>query len=257
MDALQQVLWRLSLLLGAVLVVRLLTTRLYRVYKWFFTFWCFQLARSAGLMLLKPGTNAYGWAFILTLPFLWLLYILVVLELYAQAFGHYKGLSSLSRWAMAAMLLVATGISAATIPVDLSRPPGRFPILVYLSVVERGLVFSLVLFLILLTAFLLWSPISLRRNVVLHAVVYSIYFLSSAFALFLRNVRGYEETLAVSVALLGVDVVCLLVWIAMFDQRGERNLVIVRRRAWTSEDEARLLRQMDSANAFLLRPPRK
>jgi hypothetical protein len=252
----QQVLWLACLVLGAGLVGRLALTRLYRVYVWFFVFLCYDLVQSLAVLPLKPGTNFFGWVFLFTQPLTWLLGILVVLELYSLALHEHPGIASLSRWVLAGALVTAVGISAVSLSADLNRPAGPFPVLVYYSVIQRGLMFSIVLFLLLITAFLLWSPIAVRRNIVLHATVCSVYFLSSALALFVRNVTGYQVNRAVSNAVFLTTIFCYVLWIVFLNKRGEEKVLVVRR-GWHAEDEARLTRQLDAVNAFLLKSIRK
>lgn len=256
MRSLQQVMWWLSLALEAGLLLRLLTARLHRSYTWFCVLICLELARGVAVLPIDPKKDLFAWYFLLTEPVKWFLFILVVLELYSLALREHEGIATFSRWVMTACVMVAVGISALTLSADLSRPARRFPVLIYYSVIERGLMFSLVLFLLLITAFLVWSPIAVRRNVVLHASILSFFFLSSALALFIRNVAGYELTRTISTVLFFVHSSCYLLWIAFLSRRGEEKVVVVRR-SWDTDDEARLTQQLDAINAFLLKTARK
>ena len=244
--------WIANLFLALLLVCKLVFTRLHRIYFWFFIMLCFQALQSLGMMPLKPDSDLYAWAYFLTQTALWVLYVLAVLELYSLALRKHQGLASLSRWFMLGALLVSVIVSALTLSADLSRPAGEFPILEYFSVFERGAAFSLVLFLLLLTGFLLWTPISIRRNIVVHASLYSVYFLATAALFFLRNIKGAELREAVCIALLSANALCLLLWILLLNKRGEEILMVVRSR-WQPADEIRLARQMDAVNAFLLK----
>jgi hypothetical protein len=256
MRTLQQILYWLTLALEAGLVFRLLILRLHRVYIWFFVLICLQLGRGVAMLPVRPNTDLFAWFFLIMEPAKWILCILVVLELYSLALRGHQGIATLSRWMLTAAVFVAVGVSVVTLSADLSRPAGRFPILVYFSVIERGLMFSLVLFLLLITAFLVWSPITVRRNVVLHVGIFSFYLLSFAMALFVRNLAGYALTRTISTVLLLVENFCYLLWIAFLNKRGEERVLVVRR-GWHAEDEARLTRQLDAVNAFLLKSIRK
>ena len=256
MSSVQDWLWATGLVLAALLAARLAVTRLFRVYRWFFLFLCFQITRSLVLLPFPPNRGTYALVFLITQPILWLLYILIVLELYSLALRNHPGIASLSRWTLSAALVISVVISAVTLQVDLSRPSGRYRLLVYYSVMERGLTFSLVLFLLLITVFLIWCPVSIRRNVVVHASIYSVYFLSITLALLIRNVAGYQTTRVISAVLLLVDLVCFSLWIAVLNRRGEERLLVVRRR-WQHEDEERLVKQLDALNDMLLRRPRE
>jgi hypothetical protein len=252
MYALQQVLWVVGLGLSVALVVKMAVQRLSRIYVWFFVFLCFEILRSVILLPISPKTNVYAWLFLTSQPMLWLIYVLVVMELYSLAFAGYKGITSLSRWVVAASLGLAVGVSVLTLSADLARPTGRFKILVYYSVIERGLVFSLVVFLLLITLFLLWFPISVRWNLLLHAGLYSLYFMSSTFALFVRNVSGYQTTPAINAVLMLINIVCFGEWLWRFDKAGEAEPAPFRK-SWRPEDEERLLRQMEALNNIILR----
>ncbi len=254
MNTLEQVLWVAGLGLSVALVVKMVLQRLFRVYRSFFAYLCFEILQSLVLLPVSPSTNLYGWLFLISQPVRWLIYILVVLELYSLAFASYKGIASLSRWVVTASLGVAVGVSALTLAADLARPTGRYRLLVYYSVVERGLLFSLVVFLLLITLFLLWFPAPIRRNLVLHASVFSVYFLSSTFMLFVRNVAGYHNTPAINTVLLLINVVCFGQWLWKFDKSGETEPAQFRK-SWQPEDEQRLIRHMEALNATLLRTP--
>lgn len=252
MYALQQVLWVVGLGLSAALAVKMYMQRLYRTYVWFFVFLCFEILRSLVLLPIPPKTNLYGWLFLASQPVLWVIYILVVLELYSLTFSAYQGIVSLSRWVVSGSLGIAVAFSTITLAADFSGPTGRYKLLVYYSVVERGLAFSLVIFLLLITLFLLWCPIAIRRNLVLHTGLYTLYFLASTFALFVRNVSGYQVTPAVNTVLLFINIVCFGEWLWRFDRTGE-TAPLPLKKAWRPEDERRLMRQMEALNATILR----
>lgn len=252
----EQIVWIANLFLVLLLILRMASRGLHRIYFWFFTMLCFQAFQTLGMVPLKPASNLYAWAYFLTQPVLWVLYVLAVLELYSLALRKHPGLASLSRWFVLGALLVSLTVSALTLTADLSGPVGKFPILENFSVFERGVAFSLVLLLLLITGFLLWTPISIRRNIVLHASLYSAYFLATAALFFLENTRRFKLLEEVSIALLSANAVCLLLWILLLNNRGEEILVVVRS-SWQPADEIRLARQMDAVNAFLLKSSNK
>jgi hypothetical protein len=251
-----QIVWIANLFLGLALIVKLVWGRLHRIYFWFFIMLCFQALQSLGMMPLDPAKDLYAWAYFLTQPALWLLYVLAVLELYSLALRKQPGIASMSRWFMLGSLLVSVAVSALTLSADLSRPDEKYPILMYFSVFERGVTFSLIVLMLLITGFLLWTPISIRRNIVVHASLYSAFFLATAAALFLRIMVGYELLDEVSIAVLSLNAVCLLLWILLLNKRGEEILMVVRSK-WQSVDELRLTRQLDAVNSFLLKSSSK
>jgi hypothetical protein len=255
MTTVQNALWGLCLLLTVGLVANLTITRLRRVYRWFFVFLCFQLTQSLVMLPLDPDTSLYRWIYNFTQPVTWFLNILVVLELYSLALGKHPGIATLGRWALMACLFLAVGGSALTLSVDLKRLAGPDFVQAFLSIMERGVMSSLFLFLLLITASLVWFPIGVKRNIVLHAGVFSVYFLVTGMVFFVRHAVGFSE-LALSVVIFSVVDVCLLTWLLFLNKRGEEEVVVVRGK-WRPEDEERLSEQLDSLNALLLKPPRK
>jgi hypothetical protein len=266
---LEQSIWWLAVAGHLVLAVLFWRNGLHRTYRFFFGYLVFRVTRSAllagGPVIVRLfdrrpnvpfATNAYAWLWILTEPVMWFFYILVVLELYSLVLQGYPGIASLSRWALMAGLTVAVGISALTLASDLSNPSEQFPILRYLFMIDRGVASSLVIFLLFITGFLVWYPVPLSRNVVVHCIAYAIYFLSVTLMDLSRNLKGSAITQVANIAGLIVTVTCLLVWIVFLNARGENKKVVVRRSCEAEEEEA-LVQQLAAINATLLRAARK
>jgi len=252
MASLQQIFWGAAVLLVCCLAVLMLLRQLHRIYFFFFLFLVFEVVRSLVLFPISPKSGLYYWIFVVSQPISWLLYVFVVLEIYSLAFKEHPGIASLSRWVLSAALLAAIGISALTLGADLSKPALSFKLLVLYSVIERGVVSSLLLFLLLITAFLVFFPLPVRRNLAIHTTIFSAYFLSTALALFTRNVAGYQTSRIISTVLLGIDIICFTLWIFLLKQAGETIVQPIRRR-WHPDDEARMLQQLDAISSVLLR----
>ncbi len=248
---LERVLWFLSILLSLALIVRILLSRLETFYASFLAFLLVSVAQSA-TVLLAPSAEIYGWMYVISQPLIWVLFILVVLELYSRVLEKHRGVATVAQWTVLGALPISIGVSILTLIPELRASPGRYPILFYYSVIERGLMSSLVIFLLLIAGFLLWFPVPLSRNAVLHAVVYAVYFLSATMTLFVGNLQGDELKSSVSTVLIGVTDVCLLVWIAFLNGRGEERLIVLRRHLPVA-DESRLLQQLESINSALIR----
>lgn len=244
------------LLLYILLIGKMVRSGLHRHYRSFFQFISVAAAQTVVCVSLLPYPKAYAWAYLLTQPAIWLFYILVVLELYSLVLSKHEGIATLGRWVMMIAVPISIFVSMLSLLADLWRSPGKYPVLVYYTVLERGLVLSLVFFLLMIAGFLLWFPVPVSRNVVLYAMLYAVYFLGSATALFVRNVMGFELTPAVSTSLLALSGVCLLVWVLFLNRNGETQMVVLRHQ-WHPQDEERLVQQLDSINATLLRTARK
>ncbi len=253
-----------------VLYLRLRQQRLHRIYRIFAIFLLFRAARSALLAVLPPiwyslqggplprfnENNVYAWTWVITLPVLWLLHILVVLELYSLVLQGYKGIASMGRWVVFAGLAIAVVPSFVTFSAEITHSTVHSAILRWIFVLTRGLDSSLVLFLLFITAFLVWFPVPLNRNVILYSTVYAFYFTTGA----LTELGGNLGSPAVRDAMIATSVVATLlsvgIWIALLNRAGEEKTVVVCH-AWAPQREALLLQQLAAINNSLIRSARQ
>ena len=264
-DAILECLFWLRIAGYLVLCLRLCRQELHRVYRMFATYVLFRAVRQAALATLprlwyavhrQPyhpyANNAYGWIWALTEPVVWILQVLVVLELYSLVLQSHKGIASLGRWTVLAGLTIAVALSSITLPSELSHSAEKYVILRWFSLANRGVDASLVLFLLFITAFLAWFPVPLNRNVVLYSMAYAFYFIAGTMAELASNLGGLATWNAVSLAVSGVDLVCLALWIVFLNRAGEAQTVVFRQN-WTSQHEELLMRQLEAINASLMR----
>jgi hypothetical protein len=254
--SIESVLWFAAIACYAILLARMVISRLHLVYRSFFLYLLFRLGRSLLLAGLDRRSSAYGWVYLGTEPFIWVLYILVVLELFTIVLRDYPGIQTLSRRVLAAGLAISAAVAVATLLPDLGHPAERYPILRIMYVAERVVMSSLVVFFAILTAFLVWCPVPLNRNVVVYCAGYSLYFISATMGLFVRNIAGEAVTRITSTVLLGFGVVCLMAWIALLNRQGETKRVSLRSHM-PAPDEARLVGQLESINRGLLGSAKK
>jgi hypothetical protein len=254
--SIETVLWLLNILGYAILLVRLVVSRLHTTYRFFFLYVGFRLARALALASLDRGTNAYGWTYVATEPVVWVLYVLVILELFTVVLRDYQGIQTLSRRLLAVALAISAAVALATLLPEIGNPAERYPILRTVLVAQRVVMSSLVVFFAILTFFLVWYPVPLCRNVVVYCVGYCVYFISATMGLFVRNIAGEAVTRATSTVLQGFAAACLFAWILLLNARGEAKRQTVRRPI-AAEDEDRLVGQLEAINRGLLRSVRK
>jgi hypothetical protein len=121
----------------------------------------------------------------------------------------------------------------------------------YVLATERGIQTALAIFIILILCFLSFFPVKLSRNVRVHALVFSIFFLSTTFVLLMRSLFGMHLADQVNEMLMGITAASVVAWLTLLRPAGEDS-----RRAPAPvgpEYESRLLAHLDSLNAALLR----
>jgi len=236
----------------AVTCVRLYTSSLARKYRYFFAYLVFSIFQSGVSLTLDVRSPLYLKLWILMEPVLWAFYVLVVLELYSLVLERYKGLYTLVSWTLYASIAIALMRSAASLFHQLGTSSTRQKsfLLPYYFAIERGVVFSLLVFLFLILVVLTRFPVHLSRNVVVHCIVYSTFFLSNTLGLFLRSVLGLTVSSWLSAVQLGITALSVLVWAVFLDQKGETRLVTIS--GLGPEQEERILNQLSALNSTVL-----
>jgi hypothetical protein len=234
-----------------VLVARLWWTGLHRTYSYFFVYLLLVLFQIAALAVVPFDSKFYRYFWVASEALIVCFYALIVLELYSIVLRDLAGIASLARRYIQAGIAVAILISMLLLAFE-KTPQG--PVSATL-IFERAIASSLVIFVLLITAFLLYYPVPLHRNVIVYSIGYSVYFLLKAAARFIENYshRWYAE---VSTLIVGVSTVCLLFWMAGLTRAGERKTLVLGHR-WDPADEERLLSQLKAINASLMRSARK
>jgi len=213
--------------------------------------------REGVLSSLSTSNRLYEKIWVLTEPVEWFFLALVVLELYALVLADYKGLATAGRWALITAVAVALAASGISLLAP-SHDTLQGPLLRYYYIADRAIYFSLVVFLLTILGFLMQYPIVLRRNIVVHSMVFSVYFISNTLIFVLLSTRGYTREL-LKAAVYAVEIInigALGTWLAMLNPAGEiRKLRL--RPAWMPGREEVLAGQLNQLNAALLRARRK
>ena len=254
--SLQQYIWIFQYAAQIVLLLRLGTMGLVKNYRFFCLYLLASLVKTSALLFLDRRTDAYGWTYVSFVPITGILTVLVVVELYGLVLRDHAGIVTLGRWVVSGGLILAFIIAVASLYPDLGNPAEEYPILLYFNVFERALESALLVFLVLLTAFLVWFPVPLSRNTIVHTIVFGVYFSSEALLLLIRNVVGDEPTRILSTINLGVASFCLVAWILLLNKKGEQKTVVLGHR-WRPEDSERLVEKLNTVNSALLRTARK
>lgn len=238
--------------------LKLVYTGLYRRYRALFAYLIFRFIYTASLLFVFVNSRTAGYQrfWILTEPIIWLFYVLVVIELYSLVLERHRGLYTLGRWVLYCGLSVSVLISGlALLPQLTGGTVQRSRLLPYYYAVERGIDFSLFLFLILILLWLTRYPVPLSRNVVVHSLAYSILFLSNTAGVLVRTIFGREVNPYLDRFVLGIGAACILIWLLFLTPKGEE--VRVSLPIFGPEHEKRILSQLEALNSTLLKVSRE
>jgi hypothetical protein len=235
----------------AILSVRLFGAGLYRRYRVFFSYLIFETLRLAVVACLKPASGAYQKFFVLTEPLEWLFFVLVVLEIFALVLQDYRGLATVGRWALITAVLVALLASGISLMAP-SQLTIQGHLMRYYYVAERAVYFSLVAFLLSILGLLMQYPITLSRNIIVHSMVFSVYFLGNTVLYLLISMLPKDTIPAITNALDAVTLAALGAWLVLLNPAGELRKVRLRPH-WMPGQEEALVSQLNNLNAALLR----
>jgi hypothetical protein len=245
-----------SLLSAGLTALKLVKSGLFRRYRFFFIYLVSLVPYGVCLLLLDVNSGSYQKFWTVTTPLFWLLYVLVVFELCGLILEKHKGLYTLGRWAMCLGLAVAVTLSVLSLlPHIAPATPQRSRIMGYILATERGVDFSLAIFILLILFFLSRYPVPLSRNVAVHSVVFSVFFLSNTLAVLLRSVFGLHVNDWVNLFLMGTSSACVVAWLVLLSAKGEEVRVHTLR--FGRGDQERILLQLDSLNDTLLKAAHK
>ncbi len=249
LDQLVLVLAQAALLV--TLIARLWYAGLQRVYPYFFGYLLAQLLQMLGGLVIPFKGRVYPYYWVGSEGIIACFYALIVVELYRVVLRDLPGIASISRRYIKVTLAVAVLVSLLVL--RLEEAPANYVATSF--VIERAIVFSLLIFILLVSAFLAYYPVPLNRNVVFYSIGYAVYFLTKATALFIRTL-GHYVTQQISIVLLLVSSACLLFWALTLNRRGETGTVVIGHK-WNTEDEDQLLSKLKAINASLLAATRK
>jgi hypothetical protein len=243
----QQILLVIEIAALAILCLRIWLAGLHKVYVCFFGYLILELVQALIPVVAPLDSRLYVNLYMVSQALIVAFYAFVVLELYANVLRDLPGIASIARRYIEFMLVLSIGV--ALLPLYLEKTVDN-P-LGYLFACERTIMSSLMLFVLLVSAFLVYYPIPLGRNVIAYLAGYAVWFLTKTTTTLIVNL-GHYWIRPLSTINMVVSVLCLIFWIFALRREGDAKRIVVGHQ-WNPEDDQRLLAQLDAINASLQR----
>ena len=235
----------------AILFLRLSTSKLTGVYRYFTMYVVFQIGRMILTMVIPHRSNAFGYFFFTCEPIVWVLSALAILEVYEIVLQNHPGIATWGRWALTGSIGASIVLSLCTLFLDYQNALEKYPILANFFLLSSLVTMSLLLFVVLITFCLLWFPIVLNRNTVVHCCVFAGYFLIKSTAFVVAGLLPEHSIVPINVAVHLLVTLCCVLWIAGLSTEGETIPAKIGH-YWDPGQEKRLMAQLDAINRTLV-----
>ena len=252
-------------ILTVALIIRIFALRLHNVYRVFSAFLLFEALSTLIVFIywFFPQVNVdYRITWIGVRIVAWVLSLWMVYSLLKTILAKFPGI-----WRLSKRVLNITFPAAVFIAVLSARP--EYGVLgvastgtplsnavVFVLLLERVISTVALLALLSILIFILWFPIEMPRNLAVFSVGYVIYFASKTLFILLRSFWSQEMSEAFSNATSIVLIACFVYWLLFLNSKGEAAPVRLGP-LWGSNDQNRLVGQLEAMNTALLRAARR
>ena len=263
-----------NLALGISLIIKLFSTKLYKVYWLFCLFLATDLAVSA-LWVLSTALGSfsdrlYTFVWLTATPVVWLFTLLMVYSLLGKILSRLPGLLRLSKQVLHATFFLAFAVGVVSARLEYSAPgftafKSQFGSQWWITelVLNRVIVSTALLSLVTILAFLLWFPVTMPRNLAVFSIGFAVYFAGGTVLMLLRSfwpsetISNFNKLLdVVSILLGGVSSLCYAFWLFLLSPAGENvpSAITIQRQP---QEQERLIAQLELINDALLKAARR
>jgi hypothetical protein len=242
--------------LTAAVLVRLCWSGLVRTYKLLFCFLAADLISSIGALTIRYDTKRYGDFYFSSQTLKIVISAFVLVEIYGLALAGTPALARFGRNTVSYILAVAALFPVVGILMDHS-PSSRTYLRAFL-LFEQTMDGTMASFLIIISMFMAWFPVRMRRNVIVYIGGFIVWALSRSAGVHVVNQWGGNTQVSLAVNLVEAAIVsgCLLLWLLGLRGEGERRTAVVGH-LWNRAEAERLTEQLGAINDSLERMRRK
>jgi hypothetical protein len=250
----------LYLTIGLTVLVlgKLWSTGLYRIYRLLFAYLLADLFSSVAGVAVPYNTRAYVYTYFSIQTIKIVAGAFVLMEIYSLALERHRALARFGRNTVGYILAVAAVIPLVQLSRDYVASTQTYKVLPSFFLFEQTIDGTMATFLILITIFMAWFPVRLRRNVIVYITGFIVWWLSRAAVIHIVNkwVNNKSITEVASVLQMCIGLGCLTYWLLGFQREGESRTAVVGH-LWDRSEAERLTAQLDAINNSLERLRRR
>lgn len=252
-DQIADVIRYLAFLLGSILVLRLIFTRLYRNFPRFATLVAVDILLSLGFVWAQKHDARhiltwYTWNFTIRS----VLYVLAIFELYDKILKTHQGLAALGRKAVGTFggIAIAGALIWLYTQGNESAVTDKYAKNVLLA--RTMVMVTLMIFVGLVFGILLRFPIRLTENSKAFGLGFTVYFASKFITSATIFLKGQQRTQAMNLAMAVCEAACFAYWLVKLSKDGEQKSGGPLRKL-SPQDQEVLLSQLDRAERQIMR----
>src|SRR3954451_14685348 len=121
----------------AAVLVRLFSSHIAMVYRFFAAYALFEAVRTLISMNIPYRSNAFAHFFFACEPIVWLLSVLAILEVYGIVLRNHPGIATLGRQALTGSIGASIVLSLCTLFLDFQNAEVKYPILANFFLLSR------------------------------------------------------------------------------------------------------------------------
>lgn len=247
---------------GSVLVFRLLSLRLHRVYKVFCAYLIFVLL-SSSIAFAEASAHVldYRVTYLVVAIGTWTLTLGMVYALLGAILARLPGILKFSRYLLVIVFLVATVFAVVSARKEFhsdktSHGDWSLDLAVALaSPMERVVTTVSLLALLAIQGFILWFPVPLPRNLVLFSIGFVFNFVCETVLLIIRGLLPPSAAAIIDPVNLFVLSACFTYFALVITSAGE-SIPMRLGHIWQRSEQERLFRQLEQINGVLLKSVR-
>ncbi|HXR75732.1 MAG TPA: hypothetical protein VN737_07145 [Bryobacteraceae bacterium] len=250
----------LNVSVAIVLILRLITRKLFAGHRVFGALIAFDLASSLAVLAMpwdRFGLD-YRFAWLAIISVSCILYVWVVYAMLRTVMINHPGILKMSRRVSIVCFVIAGLLALGSAHIELAAlnlqaDSTNLAFWVEVSfVVERALCTASLALLALMLFFLLWFPVQVSRNVAGLSAGLLVYFAAKTVLIFGRDVWSPDSLRLVSAIIILISTGCLLFWAIYLTPTREYAQVRIGH-SWKPADQERLMQQLEALNSALLR----
>jgi hypothetical protein len=256
---LRDLLWYSGIAIDIVVAGRLAQLRLMGRYPVLFAYQCVATVRGLVLVVLLHGSRRllgfYGPVYFASQLVVWILYFLLIIELYSRMVEEFSGIRRLGNLVLYSGLGIVAAACSILMLSDHQAGFDYYPLVSYLALQLRSVFLSLSALTLLLLLFVAHYRIRIRRNVWILYAFFGTYFVTSAAMFTMRRyfgaafdpVRNFVGSLSYLCCLSGIA------WFLSKAGEAESRPISVFGSKGSQELDAALSLQLQSFNQVLVK----